>query len=126
MPAAEAAFRGFLPALRKRRGAQEASHWLVLFGQLFSVPARRRAIFSLCFQTTTAQTPRASGSHVHCPLTDSATGRAVTRVSDPRDTKPLRQITSRHNTEAASSCQKARGRNTPMLVATALPPLNFI
>ena len=86
---------------------QGASHWLLLFCQLFSVPARRRTMFSLCFQTTTAHTPRASGSHVHWPLTASATGRAVTRVSDPSDTKPLRQITSRHSTEAASSCQKA-------------------
>ena len=50
-------------------------------------------------------------------------GRAVSRVRDPKDTKPLTAMTAIQMRLETSVGKKARGMNTPMLVATALPPL---
>ena len=79
-------------------------------------------MFSLCFQTTRAQMHSDRGTQAYLVAASRAKGSTVTRVREPSETKPLRQMTS---TQAAQ--EKSRGLEKSLMgvvgLETAVPGL---
>ena len=89
---------------------------------VFSVPVRSLLMFSWCANITSAPMAMAKTADVGCPKRTRRMGSNVTSTNDPAETKPVRQIMTRHVTPARSKAKGCMARKTPTVVATPLPP----